>query len=561
MSESPQSEEGVLLSIVIPTHNVRPWIAETLYSVLGQDVDGLEVIVVDDHSDDGTVEVVERCIAGDPRARLVRAESFGGGSARNEGVRWARGRYLAFADGDDIVPDGAYRAMVASLERTGSQVVIGDYIKFSPASTWRPTASMTAFSQPAQGVSLTQIPTMIFSRPCWNKVFDRSFWLGNGIEFPDVVRSNDIVPMTTAYVKASAIDVIEDVVYLYRDRPGGSSMTAKAPSSAAFISYLTQEAICADLLSSVGEPELESRYAALIYDRDGFFHARKFLSAWSGERDDDGRVVALLEELLERCAPAPRWIDARKRMTMHLLRRGEFLAARAAAQTVDGGAWRAEDAGTRMDAWTALLKSVVAEPELFAEVERVLRTGALATLGGIRPGAGDFEAHWDRLAEAAVSVFGDEVRAEIPELGSGTPVAVRAETGGTVSAIFGGDPVRLHGSSSTDDVVPVLWSSEGCVHPVRVDWRRGQDSAVWDAEFRVSHLPRGRELQPALRFADGRTVAVHVDAPVPEYRRLENVLYEQEQGWVRLSRRRHWLVRAPRRALITVRDRLRALRR
>lgn len=553
-------DSAIELSVIIPTHNVRPWIAETLSSVLAQNVEGLEVIVVDDHSNDGTVELVEKIIAEDPRARLLSATARGGGSARNEGVRRARGRYIAFADGDDIVPAGAYRSMLASALRTKSQVIVGDYMKFAPASIWRPTASMEAFDAPVEAVTLTDIPTLIFSRPCWNKAFDRRFWLEQRITFPDVARSNDIVPMMTAYVNARSIDVIEDVVYLYRDRPGGTSMSAKASSSAAFISYLTQELICARLVEGVQDERLSARYASLIHDRDGFFHARKFLSAWHQADTEDPEVATLVDTLLSKCGPAPKWIDPRKRMTMMLLRQGEFLAARAAAQTVDGGEWQEIEGATRLRGWSDLLRAMQNDPDLLAGMEESVASHVLSALGSVGVSTQDAEDQWLELSERAVSVLGDLASARIPGMGSRASASRRRSFDGKVSAIFGGDSLRMHGRGSSPDGTPVLWSDAGSLNPTRLTWRETDEGMIWDAQFPVSRLPRGLVVQPAFAFADGTVVGARCEAEVPEYRRMENVLYEQDHEWVLIERRQHWMLRAPRRALIIAGRALRSLR-
>src|SRR5699024_2609168 len=119
-------------SVVIPTHNVRPWLRQLLDSVLRQ-LDDLEVIVVDDRSDDGTVEDAGAAAARDPRVMVIASPGQGGGSARNAGAERARGRYLVFADGDDLIPDGAYAALTESLERSGSDMAVGDYLKFRSA--------------------------------------------------------------------------------------------------------------------------------------------------------------------------------------------------------------------------------------------------------------------------------------------------------------------------------------------------------------------------------------------------------------------------------------------
>ncbi|WP_026049868.1 glycosyltransferase family 2 protein [Microbacterium algeriense] len=571
-ASSTAPEDGLQLSVIVPTHNVRAWIAETIRSILVQDVCGMEVIVVDDHSEDGTPELVERLTATDPRVTVVRATNRGGGSARNEGVSRASGRYIVFADGDDIVPDGAYRALVDSLNASGSQIAVGDYLKFSPTATWRPTASMRAFDQPVRGATLSEIPTLIFSRPCWNKAFDRTFWNEKGIRFPDVPRSNDIVPMVTAYVAAERIDVIEDVVYLYRDRPGGTSMTSRASSSTSFLSYATQELRCAELVASVGDAGLSAHFASLIHDRDGFFHVRKFLASWTGPQDDDAEAIRLLAELLDTVGPAASRIDIRKRLTLKLFATGSILAARATAQTVDGGTWESADGLIRLQAMRALVERVesvlppgagegddTAEPGLADD--RLLHSVAEA-LENVRIADEDIEEAWVLLARAAEERFGARIRDLVPEFATGD-VAVGAARqrrfAGSVTPLFRRDPLRVHARATSAEAVPVLWSAERVVRPLRWSWSESEEGWSCEADFVAARFPRGVLLQPAFLFDDGVVVSGYADSDVPEYHPFDNLLYEQSGAWVRLERRAHWVLRAPRRLAIRTLSTIRSL--
>src|SRR5919201_1733113 len=87
------------VSVVIAVYNGARWIAETLDSVLAQSFPRFEVIVVDDGSTDATPAVAASY--GD-RVRYLRQDNGGQPSARNAGIRAARGSYIAFVDADDL---------------------------------------------------------------------------------------------------------------------------------------------------------------------------------------------------------------------------------------------------------------------------------------------------------------------------------------------------------------------------------------------------------------------------------------------------------------------------
>lgn len=99
-----------LVSVVIPAYNVGKHIAEAIDSVVAQDYPQLELIVVDDGSQDDTAEVVASRY---PQATLIRKANGGAASARNAGIRAASGEFIAFLDADDIWLPGKLAAQVA----------------------------------------------------------------------------------------------------------------------------------------------------------------------------------------------------------------------------------------------------------------------------------------------------------------------------------------------------------------------------------------------------------------------------------------------------------------
>jgi glycosyltransferase involved in cell wall biosynthesis len=106
----------ILVSAIIPCHNGERYVAETILSVLRQDLGRAEIIVVDDGSTDGTRETVQAFGA----VRYVHQPQGGAARARNLGVVHSTRPLLAFLDADDLWPEGALRALIAPLERDSS---------------------------------------------------------------------------------------------------------------------------------------------------------------------------------------------------------------------------------------------------------------------------------------------------------------------------------------------------------------------------------------------------------------------------------------------------------
>ena len=106
------------VSVIIPVRNGEKYLAQALESVLIQEVP-LEVIVIDDGSTDGTLSVLEPYLKRPDFLLLKNPVSLGVAASRNEGVRQARGRYVAFLDADDWWAAGKLDRQLTVLNKTG----------------------------------------------------------------------------------------------------------------------------------------------------------------------------------------------------------------------------------------------------------------------------------------------------------------------------------------------------------------------------------------------------------------------------------------------------------
>lgn len=89
-----------MFSVVIPLYNKAQSITATLKSVLAQSFENFEIVLVNDGSTDGSLEVAKKIQ--DPRIRIIEKENGGVSSARNRGIREAKYDWIAFLDGDDL---------------------------------------------------------------------------------------------------------------------------------------------------------------------------------------------------------------------------------------------------------------------------------------------------------------------------------------------------------------------------------------------------------------------------------------------------------------------------
>ncbi|WP_157805147.1 glycosyltransferase family 2 protein [Mumia flava] len=214
-----------VLGVVVPVYNVEDYLAECLESVLGQSYRHLDVVVVDDGSPDGSVAIAERFAAEDARVRIVRRDNGGLGAARNTGAHEARGHYLTFVDSDDVVPEGAFEAMVGTLEQSGSDFCVGRTERLVDGEVVHLPWAETLHAVDRIGVPVTDVPRVVRDFYTWNKIFRTSFWRGQGFAFREGVLFEDQPLITDAYCRAGAIDIVSDAAYRWRRRTDGSSLT------------------------------------------------------------------------------------------------------------------------------------------------------------------------------------------------------------------------------------------------------------------------------------------------------------------------------------------------
>lgn len=117
-----------LVSVIIPVRNGKDYIGEAIESVLGQNFPSIEVLIIDDGSDDLDYSLFEKM---DERIRVIRLEGKGVSHARNTGMQFARGEYFAFLDADDVWFPGKLIAQIRYLERHPEVgVVFGEFIRW-----------------------------------------------------------------------------------------------------------------------------------------------------------------------------------------------------------------------------------------------------------------------------------------------------------------------------------------------------------------------------------------------------------------------------------------------
>lgn len=135
-----------LFSIIMPVYNCAPWVGQAIRSVQSQTLDKWELIVVDDESTDESLDIIKSFALMDPRIAAVAKKHTGTASIpRNEGIRKATGKYIAFLDADDLYHHKRLELVYQFFERHPEvDVVFSDVTRISESSH-KPVGRTTRF--------------------------------------------------------------------------------------------------------------------------------------------------------------------------------------------------------------------------------------------------------------------------------------------------------------------------------------------------------------------------------------------------------------------------------
>lgn len=108
--------EEKLLSVIVPVYKVEPYLHRCVDSIRNQTYKNLQIILVDDGSPDNCGKICDEYAELDARIIVVHQKNRGLSGARNTGLRYAKGEYVAFVDSDDWIGSDMYRTLVGVME-------------------------------------------------------------------------------------------------------------------------------------------------------------------------------------------------------------------------------------------------------------------------------------------------------------------------------------------------------------------------------------------------------------------------------------------------------------
>lgn len=227
--------ERIKLSVIIPVYNCERYVAACLDSILEQSGSNVEVICIDDRSQDESLRILKEYLIRDERVKLLEnEENFGQGESRNRGLAKARGEYIWFVDADDRVLDGTISYLLQGIEEKQADIVLFNAIVLEEETgkhrEWNCNEKDENFLE-GKALYRQLIETGNDDVAEWRRWYSRSFLLDNEIDFLAAQYPHeDVLHAVIALLKANTVYVVPEACYEYRIRSMSSSRVKKNAS-------------------------------------------------------------------------------------------------------------------------------------------------------------------------------------------------------------------------------------------------------------------------------------------------------------------------------------------
>ena len=217
-----RKEYQMKISVIMPVYNCKDYLEAAVSSVFAQGEEDIELIAIDDHSTDGSWELLRSLAENEPRIR-ARSHSTNRGVAaiRNEALALARGDYIAFCDSDDTVPGGAYSSLYNTAVSTEADITVGAFEDVSDSGS----QTDCPIPQEAKGNAFLTL----YSVCClWTKLIWREFIEKNSLRFDESMKiGEDVVFLAHAAAAKPKVSHTDTKVYshIYHDMASTASLT------------------------------------------------------------------------------------------------------------------------------------------------------------------------------------------------------------------------------------------------------------------------------------------------------------------------------------------------
>ena len=212
-----KTDRKPLVSVIVPAYNPGSLVKLSIGSLLAQNYENLEILLIDDGSDDGSsTEICRSFEDTDPRIIYIPREHEGVSAARNEGLRRASGKYVMFADADDYYFADAASCLVRAAEETDADWVVSGVLKNNLGEEEYALPGEGVFTDHALREEIWLLYENYMLRQIWGKLYKTEIIRTNGLLMREEMYVGEDLEWNCRYLQhVRRITTMDHVTYLY----------------------------------------------------------------------------------------------------------------------------------------------------------------------------------------------------------------------------------------------------------------------------------------------------------------------------------------------------------
>ena len=209
-----------LLSIIVPVYNVEKYIRSCMESIFQQNLDEsiFEVIIVNDGTEDRSMEVIQDIITSHSNIIVINQENLSLSVARNNGIAKARGEYILMPDSDDLLIEDSLSILLENAVSTKADLVVADFLEMTDEEINNNKVISQGEFKIIEKSNSELFLQDLNPRQCyvWRTLFRRNFLLENNINFVPGIRYQDVPFTHECYLKANKCLRVSWLLNIYR---------------------------------------------------------------------------------------------------------------------------------------------------------------------------------------------------------------------------------------------------------------------------------------------------------------------------------------------------------
>lgn len=217
--------KNIKISVIIPVYNVEKYIIECIESIINQTFKDIEIIVVNDGTKDNSIKIVEEYLS-DKRIKIINKANGGLSSARNEGMKVAKGEYIYFIDSDDFINEDVLEVLYKNLESERFDIIFSNFSFYNDKTK---KEKKSKFNFPFKE-NINKGYYFLYNGEeinVWNRLYRREFLEKYNFRFIEEIIYEDQDFGFKTILLAENIKYIENYGYKYRVGREGSIMSSQ----------------------------------------------------------------------------------------------------------------------------------------------------------------------------------------------------------------------------------------------------------------------------------------------------------------------------------------------